>query len=335
MSVTLDSFTWPSTSTSTSAGPSASAGPLVTGPEEIVGANSGGVGANSGGVGANSGGVGANSGGVGANSVGVGPNYTFSSAIPLALIVIIIIILAYYVLFASLGNETVGENMGENMGENSGNNNILGLAMWGLFVFLLLINGMSYIFNIDIIASIKNVFAPVTDIDIGIKSSYSGKRTNTKSAQVFHVSDNKYSYEDAKAVCSAYDGRLATYNEISDAYNNGADWCGYGWSEGQMALFPTQEEKWNNLQKIEGHQHDCGRPGINGGFIDNPKVQFGINCFGNKPEITAEEAQNMQNQQIYPKTQKELLFDKKVDYWRSKIGGIMVSPFNSDNWSIL
>jgi hypothetical protein len=31
-----------------------------------------------------------------------------------------------------------------------------------------------------------------------------------------------------------------------------------------MALFPTQKETWDKLQKIKGHEHDCGRPGING-----------------------------------------------------------------------
>jgi len=102
-----------------------------------------------------------------------------------------------------------------------------------------------------------------------------------------------------------------------------------------MAFFPTQEEKWNKLQKIEGHEHDCGRPGINGGYIANPNVAFGVNCYGYKPAITNDEAEQMQNQQLYPKTNKEIMFDKKVDYWRSNLSDIMVSPFNSDNWSII
>ena len=51
-----------------------------------------------------------------------------------------------------------------------------------------------------------------------------------------------------------------------------------------MAYFPTQYDKWKKLQTIKGHENDCGRPGINGGFIDNPNVRFGINCFGYKPK---------------------------------------------------
>ena len=58
--------------------------------------------------------------------------------------------------------------------------------------------------------------------------------------------------------------------QIEDAYKSGAEWCNYGWSDNQLALFPTQKTTWHKLQKIKGHKHDCGRAGINGGFIANP-----------------------------------------------------------------
>lgn len=260
--------------------------------------------------------------------------------IPLALIIIMIIIIAYIVLFTSLGRENI---VNDSNGLNNDNGS-LGLFLWGLFIILILLNGMAYIFSIDIVASIKNIFSPVTTIDIKAKDNSLLSANNNggnisglanKKKQVFHVSDNKYNYEDAKAICSAYDARLANYNEISQAYNDGADWCGYGWSDNQMALFPTQERKWNELQKIDGHHNDCGRPGINGGFIDNPNIKFGINCYGTKPDINSMEAENMRNEQLYPKTKKEMLFDKKVEYWRTKLADVMVSPFNSDNWSVI
>jgi hypothetical protein len=295
MSISLDSITYPNLDMNTT-------GPPLNGPANIVGANNG-------------------------------------TGIPLALIVIIIIIIAYFAVFSSLGNERYVDTSVNSTSSSSDSH--IGLFLWGLFVLLILLNGMAYIFSIDIIASIKNIFSPVTTIDIkakGASASASGGANGgilNKKKQVFHVSDNKYNYEDAKAICSAFDGRLATYNELNQAYNEGADWCGYGWSDKQMALFPTQEEKWQQLQKIDGHHNDCGRPGINGGFIDNPDVKFGINCYGVKPEISAMEAENMQNEQLYPKTKKEVMFDKKVDYWRSKLPDVMVSPFNSDNWSVI
>ena len=310
MSISLDSITYPNISNLDKA-----SGPPLNGPANIIGAN---------------------------NSTGMG--------IPLAFIIIVIIIIAYVVFFSSLGNERYVDASVSDSSSGSNNNSHMGLFLWGLFVLLILLNGMSYIFSIDVIASIKNIFSPVTTIDIKAKEETSGGNASANGSgsangsangilnrkkQVFHVSDNKYNYDDAKAICSAFDGRLATYNEINQAYNEGADWCGYGWSDKQMALFPTQEEKWQQLQNIDGHHNDCGRPGINGGFIDNPNVKFGINCYGVKPEISAMEAENMQNEQLYPKTKKEIMFDKKVDYWRSKLPDVMVSPFNSDNWSAI
>ena len=63
----------------------------------------------------------------------------------------------------------------------------------------------------------------------------------------------------------------------------------YGWSDNQMALFPTQKSTYDKLQEVQGRENDCGRPGVNGGYIENPNVKFGINCYGVKPEITPEE----------------------------------------------
>jgi hypothetical protein len=134
-------------------------------------------------------------------------------------------------------------------------------------------------------------------------------------------------------VCKAFDARLASYDEVEKAYNGGAQWCSYGWSDNQMALFPTQKNTWSRLQKIKGHENDCGRPGVNGGFIANPDVRFGINCYGFKPQITAAEADDMKTASIYPKTLKDLEKQQKVAYWQTKLSDIMVSPFNNDVWS--
>ena len=102
-----------------------------------------------------------------------------------------------------------------------------------------------------------------------------------------------------------------------------------------MALYPTQYDKWARLQKIEGHEHDCGRPGINGGYIANPNVRFGVNCYGYKPKITQEEAEAMKLAPLYPSTRRERAFDKRVDYWRDNLSQIQVAPFNHNNWSVI
>lgn len=265
------------------------------------------------------------------------PNYTI-------LIVLIVIIVGYYIIFSSLGTSSKSETfslMGESDPPTS-KTTTLEILLWGIFLTLILLNGLSYFFNFNVSASLNNLFSGEPTVDLIVDPDNIAGETEkgatsipelTFKKQVFHVPNNKYTYSDAKAICRAYGGRLATYNEVEDAYDDGADWCGYGWSDGQMALFPTQFEKWQTLQKIKGHEHDCGRPGVNGGYIANPAVKFGINCYGYKPKITQKEAQRMSDTSLYPRTQKELDFEKRVRRWKDHLPEILVAPFNHTNWS--
>ena len=255
---------------------------------------------------------------------------------PMVIIVLTVVILAYYALFAGLGMAS-GKSAGEAAMSAGKSVVFLEVVLWGVFVLLVLMNGMTYIFNTDITASIKNLFSAQPEIDIVVVEGFKNENHPKikLSKQVFHIPDNKYNYENAKAICNAYGGRLASVKEMQEAYTKGADWCGYGWSDGQMALYPTQYDKWANLQKIKGHEHDCGRPGINGGYISNPNVNFGINCYGYKPKITQQEADAMKMAPQYPKTMREIEFDKRVDYWKDKLPAIEVSPFNHNNWSVI
>jgi Extracellular link domain len=151
--------------------------------------------------------------------------------------------------------------------------------------------------------------------------------------QVYHIANNMFSYENADAVCKAYDGRLATYKELEDAYKNGADWCSYGWSEGQNAFFPTQQRTFDELQKIKGHEQDCGRPGINGGYISDPSFQFGVNCYGKKPNMTDNDKKLMDVTTPYPKNPQDILMEKQISFWKEHMPSLLVSPFNRTSWS--
>ena len=66
--------------------------------------------------------------------------------------------------------------------------------------------------------------------------------------QVFHVPSNIYTYDNAGALCNAYGAQLASYDQIEDAYNSGAEWCNYGWSKDQMAYYPTQKSTYEKLK---------------------------------------------------------------------------------------
>lgn len=153
-------------------------------------------------------------------------------------------------------------------------------------------------------------------------------RTPIETKEVFYVSGNDYTYDDATAVCAAYGADLATYDEVNDAFGKGAEWCGYGWTQGGMALFPTQQATWELLQQeVDSSKRTaCGRPGVNGGYFD-ASMKFGVNCYGNKPKGGA-----MKFPLPIPGTDPGT-FDKLVDKFKSMLKKMTVSPFNRDEWS--
>jgi hypothetical protein len=252
---------------------------------------------------------------------------------PIVLSIIVVIIIAFFIFSSSLGGNT---NQMENLSQDK-SSNVFGIIIVVILVILILINAFQYFFSINVTAYIKGLFQKNKEIDVVVNKPPTYKPASVPEIkfrkQVFNIPGNYYNYENAKALCKAYGANLATYNQIEDSYNSGGEWCNYGWSEGQMALFPTQNSTYKTLQGISGHEHDCGRPGINGGYIANPQVQFGVNCYGNKPKITEEENDLMKTMPRYPETMQDIVFDKRVDYWKNQVDNILVSPFNKNTWS--
>ena len=257
---------------------------------------------------------------------------------PSVIIILVIVIIIYIVIFMSLGGDNNPTPPTDEVSNSS--SQTLTVIIVAFFIILVIINGLQYFFGVDIIAKLKNLLTGNPEVDITVDTS----RVEASKApvpeillkpQVFNVPGNDYVYPDAKALCSAYGSRLATYKEVEDSYKDGAEWCNYGWSDGQMALFPTQQKTYDELQKIEGHENDCGRPGVNGGYIANPAVKFGVNCYGYKPRITSNEEELMATQPLYPKTLKDIAMENRVNYWKDKLTEILVSPFNHNTWSRL
>jgi hypothetical protein len=144
--------------------------------------------------------------------------------------------------------------------------------------------------------------------------------------EVFYVADNTFTYAQAPAVCKAYGATLASYSQVEEAYEQGAEWCGYGWSEGGIALFPTQQATWDKMQKEPNQQTriKCGRPGINGGYFD-PGTQFGVNCYGVRPAKKVSD--------VAPPTVADDGMDRLVAQFQQNIAKYVVSPFNQKVWS--
>ncbi len=129
--------------------------------------------------------------------------------------------------------------------------------------------------------------------------------------ETYHIR-GQYDYSKAAAVCKAYDGQLATLDQIKKAFKKGAEWCDYGWSEDSMVLYPTQESSWKDYQNTNDPQQ-CGIPGVNGGYNNHVNQRLGVNCFGIKPPGTMP---------IYP---------SPVTITKTS-PNLPVSPFNYKKW---
>jgi len=152
--------------------------------------------------------------------------------------------------------------------------------------------------------------------------------------EVFNISENRYTFYDAEPLCKALGAEIATYDQVKQAFNDGGDWCNYGWTAGQMALYPTQNDTWQKLQAGPVEQRmSCGKVGVNGGHFDNPELRFGVNCYGVKPVQKNHDASVVSNGDNYPETPDMIEFDKKVAKFRSLSDTIGVLPFKKDKWN--
>jgi hypothetical protein len=179
------------------------------------------------------------------------------------------------------------------------------LYYFGFVTFRLEPNELDITYNVNPFAHEKAVSAPAPVIN-----------------EVFYISDNKFTYEQAPMVCKAYGAEIASYAQVEQAYNAGAEWCGYGWSDGGVALYPTQQATWDKMQKESDPQKriKCGRAGINGGYFD-PRTKFGVNCYGIKPT----------KPKSVPSTDPSV--DKLLAYLKKNLDSFVVQPFNQKVWS--
>ena len=285
-------------------------------------------------------------------------NYFFKDMKVSFIVLLSVIILIYIMIFMLVGNNSSQSNATSSIMGLSNNIIVIGLELmlWIFLIFIIYVNIKNYDDKgMDFQAKITNLFnKKIAELDINVKNledqdnkqvaNDNAKNDNDKNdnkqcensdsdsnKEVFHIAHNVFDYEEAQNICKSYNARLATYDEIENAYNQGANWCSYGWSDDQMAFFPIQKKLYNELKKISGHENDCGRPGVNGGFVKDKKLKFGANCYGIKPkpkEIDKKYTHAINHSPALDKDQAELdsmnIHNKYV-----------VAPFNRDKWSKL
>jgi hypothetical protein len=196
-----------------------------------------------------------------------------------------------------------------------------------------------------------------------------GEKKSGMNDEVFQISNQMYTYDEAKCKCESYDGRLASKNELTQAYNNGAHWCNYGWIEGNEAYYPVQQceldRKAKNIKEyndiLKNHHDDpqkytlqmvnearqkmyrensldfCGKnAGLNGGKFEDKNIRFGATCIGKKPDgMSVREKDAKCKDNILAKDVEKIHKEEN----KSKCGGIskskddVISSFNYDNWN--
>ena len=198
---------------------------------------------------------------------------------------------------------------------------------WLLLLFILTNQFFIAVFNVSLVDDFGKLFE--NKLNIQSKDIKTPEEVAPKE-EVFNVSGNKYTYDDAQAVCKSYGSSLATYDQVESAYNSGAEWCNYGWSANQMAFFPTQKQTWQKLQVSDKYKNSCGRPGVNGGYMRNPNIRFGVNCFGTKPKPNDDDLKRIENNEPSRPIQNDLKkeLEEKVD-----TSSFVLSGFNYNQWN--
>ena len=101
------------------------------------------------------------------------------------------------------------------------------------------------------------------------------KNDPLKNKEVFHISSRYiYTKAEAQAVCQSIGADLATFDQMTHAFNGGAQWCGTGWlKDKDVAYYPMQE---------------TDIAGCSGGIpqlieYTPPNGRAAANCYGVKP----------------------------------------------------
>jgi len=208
------------------------------------------------------------------------------------------------------------------------------VCIWALFAYYCLADLYRVLLQKHLVLDVANAMG------IGLapacpSSSNSTSPTLSDSVpkkEVFNIAGDQFTYKDAQAVCKSYGAELATYEQIEQAYQDGAEWVNYGWSDGQYAYFPLQKSTWEKMsQDNSKNANGKIRPGISGGYFANPDMLFGANCFGIKPQPRSKDIMfNLPGNPPGSPEDEEL--NKKVKYYKDHADQVKIVGFNATRW---
>ena len=103
--------------------------------------------------------------------------------------------------------------------------------LWLLLLCIIVVKFFILVFGVNILDDFTQLFKIKKEPEV---TTIPEEPKDTR--EVFNISNNNYTYEEAQAVCKAYGAELATYDQIEDAYNKGAEWV----------IMDGQQTKWHS-----------------------------------------------------------------------------------------
>jgi len=150
------------------------------------------------------------------------------------------------------------------------------------------------------------------------------KKPSQKNKEVYLVANNIFQREDSQKVCKAFfNADVATMKQLEEGYNNGANWCNYGWTAEGKAFYP--------LQKSENNPRCFGERGMNGGTMENTSnIMLGVMCYGEKPDENHMTVDKLFTDSSMAQNDLQIL-----DAYRKRLNleGVKIAPFNSEKWN--
>ena len=230
-------------------------------------------------------------------------------------------------------------------------NSLITIALVIIFILYFISYNLYINFNyhngsyIGIKDTIKNIFNLLPEFDFSFDKENPVKQPNPikkpsplivkRKKEVYNIDSNDFTYYDAPLVCKALGAELATYNQVLNAHKEGANWCNYGWSSNQLALYPIQKDMWDKLQQNEDNgnkKNSCGKPGVNGGYFNNKNLKFGVNCYGHKIDPDPSKIVYGKDTSVLNTLSKK---SNKLNKFKSMISknDLEIRPFNTNKWS--
>jgi hypothetical protein len=166
--------------------------------------------------------------------------------------------------------------------------------------------------------------------------------------EVYSSNRNIWTYDDAEAVCKSQNSELATYEQLVDAAENGANWCNLGWVKSdtsddsdpyKYAHFPVQKSTFDKIKSQNSGRDACGKTWnskydgkdytIQGGGYNKNKL-LAVNCFGIKRDAKIDEIAQMHELSKGPSNAE---LEEKINDIKHLTDNISLVPYTNTQWS--